>query len=496
MASRRSSSVATPDIAPASPKTNGKTRAPSKTQSKSQAARAKVAQLRDEACERARPLAQAGTGPIRVMARMVTELEAQCRELGIPRAVMAESIVNRTIGDVDVRRISARDDGVEFVMLADEMGLALPGERFDGYTATGERYRWLHERMLDYERQLLERYIDLRVYDLPALGNPVLREMLSEHAQRLWGFTVPPAQIFLSLGSLDGLDKFWRGYKMMQRARGVDQIAVLFPAPGFNVPEWQATSFGLRIHRVVTQAENGFKITPEELRAALDDAPDIQLFYLTVSSNPTAFAYTPDELRALFAVVRECEREITIVADLAYIGTGDLAGDRACMQTFNEPGTLEHSVLVNSFSKTHTLTGDRLGWVAFGDPQLAAGVAAAWANSMATLPSDWQLRYMAIVELYQQHPEIEDKIRALYKHRRERLGRQLQALNKKHHLFAKINLDDGWTVYNWSQLAPGEDVFSLFSKTGIAGVPGGAFGYSDDYVRLSVGCIPVPAIEE
>jgi aspartate/methionine/tyrosine aminotransferase len=496
MAIRRSASVATPDTAPATTKTNGKTRAPSKSQNKTQAARTTVARLRDEACERARPLIQAGTGPIRVMARIVGDLEAQCRELGTPRTIMVEGIVNRTIGDVDVRRISARDDGAEFVTLADEMGLALPGERFDGYTATGERYRWLHERMLDYERQLLERHIDVRVYDLPALGNPLLREMVSEHAKRLWGFTVPPAQIFLSLGSLDGLDKFWRGYKMMQRARGVDQIAVLFPAPGFNVPEWQAISFGLRLHRLVTRAENGFKITPEELRSALAEAPDLQLFYLTVSSNPTAFAYTPDELRALFAVVRECEREVTIVADLAYIGTGDPAADRARMQTFNEPGVLEHSVLVNSFSKTHTLTGDRLGWVAFGDPQLAAGVAAGWANSMATLPADWQLRYMAIVELYQQHPEIEDKIRALYKLRRERLGRQLQALNKKHHLFAKINLDDGGTVYNWSQLAPGEDVFSLFSKTGIAGVPGGAFGYSDDYVRLSVGCIPVPVVGE
>jgi aspartate/methionine/tyrosine aminotransferase len=350
--------------------------------------------------------------------------------------------------------------------------------------------------MLDYERQLLERYIDLRVYDLPALGNAPLREMVSQHAQRLWGFTVPPGQIFLSLGSLDGLDKLWRGYKMMQRARGVDQIAVLFPAPGFNVPEWQAISFGLRLHHLVTRAENGFKITPDELRTALEDAPDIQLLYLTVSSNPTAFAYTPDELRALFAVVRECDREVNIVADLAYIGTGDPSADRARMQTFNEPGVLERSVLVNSFSKTHTLTGDRLGWVAFGDAQLAAGVAAGWANSMATLPADWQLRYMATVELYQQHPEIEDKIRALYKHRRERLGRQLQALNKKHHLFAKINLDDGGTVYNWSQFAPGEDVFTLFSKTGIAGVPGGAFSYSDDYIRLSVGCIPVPAAAE
>src|SRR5262249_26179356 len=214
---------------------------------------------------------------------------------------------------------------------------------------------------------------------------------------RLWGFTVPWTQIYLSLGSLDGLDKFWRGYKMMMRQRGVDQVAALFPAPCFGVPEWQASSFGLRIHRIVTRPENGFKITPDELRAVLAEATDIHLIYLTVSNNPTAFAYTPDELRALFAVVRDCEREVIIVADLAYIGTGDSEADRGRMQTFNEPGVMGHSVLVNSFSKTHTLTGDRLGWVAFGDPNLAAGVAAAWANSMATLPADWQLRYMAIV---------------------------------------------------------------------------------------------------
>nr|MBF6592215.1 aminotransferase class I/II-fold pyridoxal phosphate-dependent enzyme [Ktedonobacterales bacterium] len=151
--------------------------------------------------------------------------------------------------------------------------------------------------------------------------------------------------------------------------------------------------------------------------------------------------------------------------------------------------------LFNSFSKTHTLTGDRCGWVGFGSPELAARVGVGWTNSMASLPADWQLRYMAYVRLFTQHPEIEQRIRALYRHRRRRLARQLEHLNAEHGLFAHINLDDGGTVYNWSQLNPGEDVFSLFNQTGIAGVPGSAFGYSDDFVRLSVGCIPVPAVE-
>ncbi|HET9981823.1 MAG TPA: aminotransferase class I/II-fold pyridoxal phosphate-dependent enzyme, partial [Ktedonobacterales bacterium] len=271
--------------------------------------------------------------------------------------------------------------------------------------------------------------------------------------------------------------------------------AVIFPAPGFNVPEWQAESLGMRIHRLHTSAENQFKVTPDELRATLVEHPDIRVFYLTVSSNPTAFAYTPEELRALCAVLRESAPDVIIAADLAYIGTGEPAADRARMAVFNDPEILPHCALFCSFSKTHTLTGDRCGFVVFGDPELAAALGPGWTNGCAALPAEWQLRYMAYVKLFGQHPEIEERIRALYRLRRGRLVRQLERLNERHNLFTHINLDDGGTVYNWSQLSPGEDVFSLFSRTGIAGVPGSAFGYSDDFVRLSVGCIPVPADE-
>ncbi len=460
------------------------------------AARATVARLREEACGQARPMVKAGAAPIRVMARMVADLEAQCRELRIPAQVMATEVVNRTIGDVDVRRISARLDGPEFVTLADDMGLALPKEQFDDYIATGKTYRWLREQMMRFERELLDKHIDLRVYDLTAVGAMPLREMLAQHMRRVWGYTFPATQLHLSLGSLDGLNKFWQGFASAERAAGADQIAVAFPAPGFNVPEWQATSFGLRIHRLYTQPEDHFKVTPAMLRQALDEVPDLRALYLTVSSNPTAFAYTHTELRALLDVVRRAKREVLVAADLAYVGTGDPAADHARMQAFDVPGVRERCVLFCSFSKTHTLTGDRFGWVAFGSPAVAERVAAGWANGMATLPADWQLRYMATVRLFARRPELEERIRALYRRRRARLVRQLQHIQRTRGIFAEVNLDDGGTVYNWSRLAPGEDVFSLFGKTGIAGVPGGAFSYSDDYVRLSVGCIPVPDVAD
>jgi aspartate/methionine/tyrosine aminotransferase len=130
-----------------------------------------------------------------------------------------------------------------------------------------------------------------------------------------------------------------------------------------------------------------------------------------------------------------------------------------------------------------------------GDPQLAPLLRVSWMNGTATLPAEWQLRFMAFFEHIQRHPELREKVSALYALRRRALIHQLRALNDEHHLFRRINMDDGGTIYNWTQLNEGQDVFSVFARTGIAGVPGTAFGYSDDHVRFSVGIEPVPGWE-
>jgi aspartate/methionine/tyrosine aminotransferase len=67
----------------------------------------------------------------------------------------------------------------------------------------------------------------------------------------------------------------------------------------------------------------------------------------------------------------------------------------------------------------------------------------------------------------------------------------LQELNARFDLFDQIGLDDETTIYNWSKLKPGEDALTLFEKTGLAGVSGSAFGYEDQYIRFSVGFIPM-----
>jgi aspartate/methionine/tyrosine aminotransferase len=110
---------------------------------------------------------------------------------------------------------------------------------------------------------------------------------------------------------------------------------------------------------------------------------------------------------------------------------------------------------------------------------------------MASLPADWQLRYMAFVRLMEQRPWLDEKLRNFYRLRRARLADQFRRLHVRQPLFRQIYLGDDATVYNWSQLLPGEDAFSLFEKTGIAGVPGSGFGYTDEFVRFAIGVVPI-----
>src|SRR5436305_12581095 len=408
-------------------------------------------QLRHELLLQYRPILQQGAGPIRVMARMVAELERRCRELHITEEVMQEEIVNRTIGDVNLRLITECEGEPggpgDYRMLAEELGIALPNEDINGYVAPGETYRWLRNQMLECERLLLSEGFDLRIYDILAVGNPILRGWLAEEMQH-WGISVTTEQVYLGLGAMDSINKVLCGLSQMYREQGITDAAVPFPQPGFNIPEWLARSYGYRLLNYQTAPEDPFQLTASQLEELLENDSHICIIYLTVTNNPTTFAYSPAELDAIHAVVsryNEAGREIFILADLAYIGTGKPEEDQARMATFTSPDVLQHCIFVNSFSKAYTLTGERFGWVTMGHAPLAAAIASGWSNSMASLPADWQLRSMAYIRLIRERPWLGEKLRASYRLRRQRFIAELQAIDKNLHLFAHIFVDDDAT---------------------------------------------------
>ncbi len=157
-----------------------------------------LCQLRSELLSRYRAHMQEGPGPIRVMARLVAELEQECRKHNITEEIIQSEIVNRTIGDINLRLVTECEGEPEsthdYRILADELGIALPGEHFHGYTASGATYLWLRHQMMECERLLLENGYDPRIYDIYGVGNPVLRAWLAEEMQQ-WGLSVTGNQV-------------------------------------------------------------------------------------------------------------------------------------------------------------------------------------------------------------------------------------------------------------------------------------------------------------
>lgn len=451
-----------------------------------------VARARKSAVSRYRPGFMTTASPIRTMARMVREVQTECLKAGVSPQVLAREVVNRTIGDVNVRLITEKIDGVDYSTIGEDLGLILPGEEIGGRISTGEVHNELNRREEEIERRLLKEYNwDMRVYDVFGIGNPLLREMLATRFHKQWGLPTNPEQTFISIGALDALYKSILSLGYYFKKKYGSPATFAFPAPGFAVVNWQVEMFGLKLMKIQTTEQSSFKLTYAQMKQALAEDPQLRLLYFTVSNNPTAFSYSPEEIREVFRAIEEDGRELAVLADLAYVGTGVAAADSARMAAFNTPHALQSSIFINSLSKVFTLTGDRCGWVSLQNPEWAELLRATWNNTTAGLPAEWQLRFTAYVQWFDEHPDIQNKIKALYEMRREHLRAQLHELNNEQDLFEEIGLDDHTTIYNWSKLKAGEDALTLFEKTGIAGVSGSAFGYNDQYIRFSVGFIPI-----
>jgi aspartate aminotransferase len=110
---------------------------------------------------------------------------------------------------------------------------------------------------------------------------------------------------------------------------------------------------------VDTDAQNGFKITPEQLRSAI--TPKTRIFVLNSPSNPTGMVYTPEEIRALAEVVEQ--HDIYVVSDeiyekLLYDGAEHLSIGAVSPESF------ARTVVSSGFAKAYSMTGWRIGFLA------------------------------------------------------------------------------------------------------------------------------------
>jgi len=135
---------------------------------------------------------------------------------------------------------------------------------------------------------------------------------------------------------------------------------VLVPAPYWpSYPEMVKLASAEPVI-VQTNADSGYLITPQDLRATLESHPEIKLIILCNPSNPTGGVYHLEQLQAIANVLQDFPN-VLVLADEIY---ERLVYDGDCPSFAAVDGMFSRTMTVNGFSKAYAMTGMRLGYVA------------------------------------------------------------------------------------------------------------------------------------
>ena len=181
-------------------------------------------------------------------------------------------------------------------------------------------------------------------------GLESLREEIGRYVERKYNVTYDPkSEILVTVGGSEAIDACIRAI-----ASPGDEIII--PQPSYVCYEPITALCGCKPVIIETKAENSFKITPEELKAAI--TPRTKALILPYPCNPTGAIMEKADLEAIAAVLRDTN--ILVISDEIY---AELTfGDATHVSIASIDGMQERTVLINGFSKTFSMTGWRLGY--------------------------------------------------------------------------------------------------------------------------------------
>lgn len=192
-------------------------------------------------------------------------------------------------------------------------------------------------------------------------GMPELKRAIQAKFQRENNLDYDLKQILVSVGAKHSL------YNAMAAVLDSgDEIIV--PAPYWVSYTDMALLCDATPVIIAAGQEQGFKITPAQLEAAI--TPKSKLFVLNSPSNPTGVAYTREELQALGEVLKR-HPQILIITDDIYEHI--LWTPEPFVNIVNAcPELKDRTIVVNGVSKAYAMTGWRIGYAAGPQSVIAA----------------------------------------------------------------------------------------------------------------------------
>lgn len=196
----------------------------------------------------------------------------------------------------------------------------------------------------------------------PGPGHAVLREAISRHQQRFYGYTPDPdAEVLVTAGATEALAGVLLG--MLEAG---DEVVVFEPM----YDSYQACIALADARAVPVElrpgADGRYEFDPAELRAAI--GPSTRLILLNTPHNPTGKVFTADEL-ALIAELA-LEHDLVVVCDEVYEHLVFPGAEHRSLATL--PGMAERTVVISSGGKTFNTTGWKVGWIVGPEPLVTA----------------------------------------------------------------------------------------------------------------------------
>ena len=312
----------------------------------------------------------------------------------------------------------------------------------------------------------------------PIPGTLALREAICTKFKRDNNLDYTPDQVIVSCG---GKQVIYNAF--MATLDPGDEVIV--PAPYWvSYPDMVLLAEGTPVF-VDGVEDNGFKITPEDLEAAI--TPKTKWVLLNSPSNPTGAAYTRDELKALCDVLMRHEHVWVMTDDMyEHVVYDDFEFSTPAEI---EPGLFDRTITLNGHSKVYAMTGWRVGYGA-GPVELIKAMTVVQSQSSTHTSS---ISQAAAVEALNGTQDFIAPHNEMFKKRRDLVVSMLNQADGitcrtpegAFYVYPSCAGAIGKTTPDGTKIENDSDFCTyLLESEGVAVVPGVAFGL-EPYFRIS-----------
>ncbi len=312
-------------------------------------------------------------------------------------------------------------------------------------------------------------------------GLPALREKIAQRMKEKNNIETDAEHILITSGSQQGLD--FSGRVFLDKGD-----VVLMESPSYLGAINAFKACEPTFLEVPTDDDG---MVMEELEKILQTTENVKMIYVIPDfQNPTGRTWSLERRQKFMEIINRYE--IPVIEDNPY---GELRFENEDMPALKSLDTKGLVVFLGTFSKI-LVPGYRLGWVCASDEILSMYNFIKQGADLQT-PTVTQLEVNAYIDLFDLDAHV-DKIRELYRHRRDVM---MQAMEEYFPKEAKFTHPDGG-LFTWVELPDyinTRDMALQCLQKKVAYVPGGSFfpnGGQENCFRMNYSCMPDEKIVE